>query len=132
MVEYLPQILSITWHKLSNSRNFANKEKYCHIFSLYFAFGSIERKSFQVDFCICFCFYNYTSYLMVLKQACTRFFSVEKPSENTQILLQNINLSNKTISFLNDDVTLVIKFYTLVFNMNSTIFHLIFIALYKT
>lgn len=34
--------------------------------------------------------------------------------------------------FLYDDVTVVIPFYTLIFNMTSTIFHLVFKACYKT
>lgn len=72
---------------------------------------------------------------MILEQACAQYFPVEKPSENTHILLQNINSQNKTIfmtSFRHYDVNVVLTFYTHIFNMISTIFRLIFKALYET
>lgn len=73
---------------------------------------------------------------MELEQARARYFLVEKPSENTQYFGYKTSLyQNKTIfitSFLHYDVTMVITFYTLIFNTISTICHLVYKAFEKT
>lgn len=77
--------------------------------ALYFWMKNIEQKwecfhlfanlrelgLLNLDFNICFSSGSYTHYTKkkVLEQACEQCFQVEKPLENTHILLQDINLS---------------------------------------
>lgn len=95
--------------KLANPLNFAIKWIYCH-FSLYIAFRSIEHWSAQVRLILLHILFTklYTLYLkVVLVQACTRYFPVAKPSENTNILLKTsfIKIIIFLMSILHYDVT---------------------------
>lgn len=92
-----------------------------NIFSLYHAFGSLERRSAQYDFNIFFFQINIHIILKsVLEESFTGCFPFEKTSENIDILLQNNIHQIKTFFmtlFIHNDVTVEITFYTRILNM---------------
>lgn len=92
-----------------------------NIFSLYHAFGSLERRSAKVRFQHIFFHINIHIILKsVLEESFTGCFPFEKPSENIDILLQNNIHQIKTFFmtlFIHNDVTVEITFYTRILNM---------------
>lgn len=92
------------------------------IFSLYHAFGSLERRSAKVRFQHIFFLHINIHIILksVLEESITGCFPFEKLSENIDILLQNNIHQIKTFFmtlFIHNDVTVEITFYTRILNM---------------